>query len=150
MSAGGDKAWGQQWDSSSSRRGRSYQWSVPTSKDLTGSDYDTDREWRRSRVSYSRGWANDPSCPTHTEPEDDRQTDPALPSGSTSKTWDPCGDRNSWSKKSSNEDPATCASSMSSTQWRPKLRQIGTCRALLATPLKEARQHRGWSALMSL
>ena len=35
---------------------------------------------------------------------------------------DPYRDRNFWSKKSSNEDPATCTSSVSSTQWRPKLR----------------------------
>ena len=41
---------------------------------------------------------------------------------STSKTWDPYRDCNFWSKKSSSEDPATCASSMSSTQRRPKLR----------------------------
>ena len=51
----------QQWDSSASRRDRSYQWSVPTSKDLTGSDYDTDGEWHKSRMKYSSGWANDPS-----------------------------------------------------------------------------------------
>ena len=56
---------------------------------------------------------------THTDPEDDGQADP---SGSTSKTWDPYTDRNFWPKKSSSADLATCASSMSSKQWRPKLR----------------------------
>ena len=75
-SAGGATAWGQKWDSASSMRDRSYQRSVPTSKNLTGSDYDTDREWHRSRMRYSSGWASDPTWsqskrakPTHTDPK---------------------------------------------------------------------------------
>ena len=120
-------------------------------KDLTGSDYDAHREWHRRRMRYSSGWANVPSWsqqksakPTHIDPENDRQADPALPSGSMSKTWDLYRDCNFWSKKSPSEDPVTCNSSDLSSE------QIRTCQALLATPLKKALQYRGWNTLMSL
>ena len=127
--AGGANAWRQYWDSTSSRKGSSSQWSVPTNKNSTGSDYDTDREWRRSKMRYNSGWANDPTwsqskrvTPTHIDPEDDQRTDPTLPSGSTSKTWDPCAHDNFWTEKSSSEDPAKGLVSAISMQWRPKLR----------------------------
>ena len=85
-------------------------------------------EWHRSRMRCSSGWANDPAWSqskrarsTHIDPEDDQQTDPALPSGSTWKTWDPYADSSFWHKKSSGEDPAKGPLSVLSMQWRPKL-----------------------------
>ena len=58
----------------------------PTNTNLTGPDHDTDYEWHRSRMQYISGWASDPlrpqskqAKPTHTDPEDDRRSDLALP-----------------------------------------------------------------------
>ena len=80
-------------------------------------------------MTSSSGRANDPTWsqskiakPTSTDPEDDQQADPALSSGSTSKTWDPCADDNFWIKKSSSENPTKGPLSAPSMQWRPKLR----------------------------
>ena len=91
-SAGGAHAWGEKWSSQSSGWSRSYQWSAPTTKNLAGSDYDTDHEWHASTMRYSSGWANDPTWsqrkrakPTYTDPEDDRRADPTMPSGSTTQ-----------------------------------------------------------------
>ena len=59
------------------------------SSNLAGPDHNADHEW-----SETTGWANYPSWsqskrakPTYTDPEDDRRVDRAMPSGSTSKTW---------------------------------------------------------------
>ena len=60
--------------------------------------------------------------PTHTDPEDDRYVDPTLPSGSTSKTCNPRADSQFWQKKSTDGDPGSSSSSVSSTQWQPRLR----------------------------
>ena len=79
----------QSWSSSLSGWNRPTTWSAPTSRSncLTGPDYSTDREWYESRTRYTSGWANDSSYwfqserakPTRTDPEDNRQTDPAMP-----------------------------------------------------------------------
>ena len=108
---------------------RSHQWSVPTNATLTGPEHDTDYEWHQGRMRYSSGWAHDPSWsqskrvkPTHVDPEDDRRSDPALPSGSTSKPWGPVRDQSFWSEDSSANGPAASASSATSPHWRPKFR----------------------------
>ena len=93
----GTYALNQSWSSSGSGWNGSTTWSAPTSSNLIGPDYSTDRECYESRRGYTPGWANDSSYwyqskraqPTRTDPEDDRQTDSAMPSGSTSKTWSP-------------------------------------------------------------
>ena len=92
--AGDGRAWkyksykSSEWDGS--------KWSTPTAKFLSASDYDTDRDWHARTMRYGEGWAHDPTYsqqkrakPTHTDPEDDMQTDPLMPIGSTSKTWNP-------------------------------------------------------------
>ena len=56
------------------------------------------------------------------DPEDDRRPEPTMPSGSTSKTWDLRADSKFWHRKSTDEDPGSSSSSMSSTQQRPGLR----------------------------
>ena len=127
--AGGTNAWRQQWCSSSSGWDRSQQWSAPTSPNLTGPNHDLDHEWRQGRMCHATGWAHNPSWsqskrvkPTHTDPEDDRHSDPPLTSGSTSKMWDPARDHGFWSEGCSTHGLAASASSSSSTHWRPKLR----------------------------
>ena len=94
-------------------------------------DHDTDREWREDRKWYSTGWANDPSWsqskrakPTHTDPEGDRCVDPALPSGSTSKTWSPTQDQGFWTEL------------ILLTQGPQRVRRK-VCQAMLVTPLRQ-------------
>ena len=41
---------------------------------------------------------------------DDRQTDSAMPSGSTSKTWSPAQDRNFWTEHDQSRDTGSAAS----------------------------------------
>ena len=87
-SAGDERTWkykgyeSADWDGS--------KWSAPTSRDLGGSDYDTDKEWQLRNMRYGEGWAHDPTYshykrakPTQTDPEDDKNADPSLPMGST-------------------------------------------------------------------
>ena len=50
--------------------------------------------------------------PTHTDPEDDRRVDPALPSGSTSKTWNPAKDQWFWSDLSDPNSTARASKGM--------------------------------------
>ena len=63
---------------------------------LEGPEYDTDQEWQLRSMRYGERWACDSTHshykrakPTQTDPEDDRDADPSLPMGSTSKTYDP-------------------------------------------------------------
>ena len=124
-SAGDDRAWkhktydSSEWDGS--------KWSVPTSRNLSGSGYDTDRDWRAKTMRYGEGWAHDPTYsqhnrakPTYTDPEDDMKVDPSMPVGSTSKTYNPRTDGQFWKQADSGQE--WTQSSASSTQWRPKLR----------------------------
>ena len=93
-SAGDERAWKRksyestEWDGSKR--------SAPTSRNLGGSDYDTDRDWHTRTMRYREGWARDPTYshykrakPTHTDPEDDMNVDPSMPVGSTSKAHHP-------------------------------------------------------------
>ena len=87
----------QSWRSTGEQIGwRTSQRSAPTTKELGGSDYTTDHEWRETKEWHSSGWASDPSQgsqnsmrakPTHTDPSDDQKSDAAMASGTTSKTW---------------------------------------------------------------
>ena len=131
-SAGDERAWKYKgyesaiWDGS--------KWPAPTSRDLGGPDYDTDKEWQLCNMKHGEGWAHDPTfChykqakPTQTDPEDDKNADPSLPVGSTSKTYNPRADMRSTIR----EWPATLlkparlrmlsAASMNQmeTQWEP-------------------------------
>ena len=75
---GGTNTSYQSWSSSGSCWSRPSTWATPTSSNLTGPDYSTDREWQESRRGYTSGWENDPSYrsqskrakPTHTDPEE--------------------------------------------------------------------------------
>ena len=78
--------------------------------------------------------------PTHTDPEDDRQADPALPSGCMSKTWNPYKDHNFWSKKSSGEDPRQTLQACLPCNGDPSSVQEETYQALLAILPREALQ----------
>ena len=55
-------------------------------------------------ASISTGGGTHQAKPTHTDPEDDRQADPAMPSGSTSKTWNPARDRGFWTEQDQSQD----------------------------------------------
>ena len=108
-----------EWDGS--------KWSAPTSRNLGGPDYDTDRDWHAWIMRYGEGWAHDPTyshCkrakPTHTDPEDDMSVDPSMPVGSMSKTHNPRKDGRIWKQADSGQEWAQ--SSSSSTHWRPKMR----------------------------
>ena len=46
--------------------------------------------------------------PTH--PEDDRHVDPAMPRGSTSKTWNPAQDHEFWTEHDQSRDTGSAAS----------------------------------------
>ena len=61
--------------------------------------------------------------PTHTDPDDDRHVDPAMPSAATSKTWNPAQDREFWTEHDSSRDTsgASASQAMPSTQLRPRL-----------------------------
>ena len=81
-SAGDERSWKRvsEWEGS--------KWSTPTRGTLVGSEYDTDQEWHLRSMRYGDGWAYDSTQshyrrakPTHTDPEDDRTTDPSLPLG---------------------------------------------------------------------
>ena len=58
-SAGHEPAWkyksyeSAEWDGS--------KWSAPTSKNLGGPDYDTDRDWHARTTRHGEGWAHDPT-----------------------------------------------------------------------------------------
>ena len=76
---------------------------TPTTRNLSRSDYDTDRDWHARTMRYGEGWAHDPTHsqqkrakPTHTDPEDDMKVDPAMLTGSTSKTHNPRTDGQFW------------------------------------------------------
>ena len=78
-------------------------------------------------MRYGEGWAYDSThshCkrakPTQTAPEDDRNADPSLPMGSTSKTYDPRKDGSFWKRKDSGQEWSH--SSSSSGYWRPRIR----------------------------
>ena len=72
---------------------------------------DTDKEWQLRSVRCGDGWAYDSThshCKraksTQTDPEDDRNTDPSLPMGSTSKTYDPRKDGSFWKRTGSGQE----------------------------------------------
>ena len=122
-SAGG--AWERKLDTQSSDWARSSRWSAPTTRNLAGSDFETDREWHASTMRCGEGWASDPQWsqykrakPTYTDPEDNTRADAAMPIGTTSKTWSPRADGHQQSR----DDDSRLNSSMCSTQWRPRLR----------------------------
>ena len=67
--------------------------SAPTTRNLVGSDFETDREWHASTMGCGEGWANDPTWsqyrrakPTYADPEDDTRIDAAMSVGIASKT----------------------------------------------------------------
>ena len=117
--AGNTDAWKKGW-SSSSRWDRPYAWSVLTNANLTGPDHDTDREWHANRKQYaSTHHALSLSGPS---PRIliDRRSDPALPSGSTSKTWQ---DQDFWAAADSSSVGSSAITSQAtqSTHWRRRL-----------------------------
>ena len=64
---------------------------------------------------------------THTDPEDDRRVDPAMPSGSTSKTWNPAQHREFWTEIDTSRSTGSAASAsqaMHPTHWRPQLHAV--------------------------
>ena len=70
--------------------------SAHTARNLSGSGYDTDKDWRARTMRYGEGWAHDPTYshykrakPNYTDPEEDMKVDPSMPVGSTSKTYNP-------------------------------------------------------------
>ena len=143
--AGGTHAWREGWSSSSSGWDRSH-WSVPTKANLTGPDHETDSEWHKHRKWHASGWVNDPSLPqpkrakpTHTDPEDDRRVDPVLPSGSTSKTWNPAQDQGFWTES----DPPNTRSTSSASQSLHTGRDMSS-NAALVTHQRVALLARDW------
>ena len=121
LSAGDDGSWKKvsDWEGS--------QWSAPTRATLKGSEYETDQEWQFCEIcdmvmvglmTLPRAIAREQSQRTQI-PEDDRMTDPSLPMGSTSKTYDPKKDGNFWQRGDSGQDWSH--SSSLSGQWRPRL-----------------------------
>ena len=106
-----------EWDGS--------KWSAPTSRTLGGPEYDTDKEWQLRSMRYGDGWAYD-STHSHykrakpTDLEDDRNADPSLPMGSTSKTYDPREDGSFWKRTDGGQEWSH--SSSSSGYWRPRMR----------------------------
>ena len=125
-SAGDARAWkckdyeSSEWDGS--------KWSTPTAKDLSGSDYDTDRDRHARTMRYGDGWVHHPTYsqqkrakPTHMKPEYDMKVDPSMPIGSTSKTYNPRTDGQFWPSPSGGGEEWT-HSSASSSKWKPRLR----------------------------
>ena len=77
-------------------------------------------------MRYGEGWAHDPAYshykrakPTQTDPEDDKNADPSLPVGSTSKTYNPRTDGSFWKRTDSGQE--WTQSSSSSAHWRPRM-----------------------------
>ena len=64
-SAGDERAWKYKSYESTSWDGS--KWSAPTSRNLDGPDYDTDRDWHAWTMRYGEGWAHDPSQPRLTQ-----------------------------------------------------------------------------------
>ena len=132
----------QSWWSSDQQIGRrSSQWSAPTSKQLAGSGYATDREWHETTKWDASGWANDPSQwtqyterakPTYSDPSDDQRSDAAMPSGTTSKTWQPGLDRPFWSNtygEPQSEAASWASASAPPVHWQPRdIRRNHKCR----------------------
>ena len=104
------KSYESDWDGS--------KWSAPTSKHLGSPDYDTDTECQLRSMRYGDGWAHDPThshykraMPTQTDSEDDKNADPSLPMGSTSKTYNPRMDGSFWKRTDSGQGWAQSSSS---------------------------------------
>ena len=140
------KSYESDWDGS--------KWSAPTSKHFGSPDYDTDKEWQLRSIRYGDGWAHDPTHshykrtkPTQTDPEDDKNADPSLPMGSTSKTYNPRVDGSFWKRTDSGQGWAQ--SSSSSAYWRPRLRQEKYYSSLAVDASEPARQQTDSAASMS-
>ena len=116
-SAGDDRAWKHQGYDSSEWDGS--KWSAPTTRNLSGSGYDTNKNWKGGHTTLPTISIKERSQPTPT-PEDDMKVDPSMPVGSTSKTSNPRKDGQFWSQADNGQE--WTQSSSSSTQWRPKLR----------------------------
>ena len=69
-------------------------WEAPSMKQIKNGRWAYDS----THIHYKR------AKPTQTDPEDDRNADPSLPMGSTSKTYDPRKDGSFWKRKDSGQE----------------------------------------------